>query len=166
MTYFCADAIIVLGGLVRPDGSLSNALKRRVAKGAQAFHQGLAPFIVCSGGKSWNGHIEAIRMRDYFLELNVDPNRIITELYSYSTAENAWYCAKLFRDRAWQSAVLVSCSWHLPRASSNFKACGLRISPLASESQPLGFRSNLWRSGVELVSQYMDLARIRRWESL
>jgi uncharacterized SAM-binding protein YcdF (DUF218 family) len=166
MTHFCADAIVVLGGLVYPDGSLSNALRRRVQKGALAFHQGLAPFVLCSGGKSWNGHIEALRMRDYLLELKVDPNQIITELHSHCTAENAWYCAGLFRSRCWRRAVLVSCPWHLQRASLNFRACGIDVSPLGSDCPPLEFHSNLWRAGVEFVSARLDLARIRRWKSL
>lgn len=46
-----ADAIIVLGARVYPDGNLSLTLSRRTQKGYQAWKEGLAPLLIVCGGQ-------------------------------------------------------------------------------------------------------------------
>lgn len=55
-----AAAIVVLGGGgVRADGSLSDTSLRRTLRGLELYQAGLAPLLVLAGPRSESGHVEA-----------------------------------------------------------------------------------------------------------
>jgi len=47
-----ADAIVILGALVEPDGQPGPDLTERTLHGVRLFQRGLAPVIICTGGYS------------------------------------------------------------------------------------------------------------------
>ena len=160
MSRSSADAIVVLGARVLPDGRLGGAVRRRVERAAQAYDVGTAPVVLCAGGQRWNGHVEALAMRRSLTELGVDERHILTEVFSLSTAENAQYCARLFALFGWTHAAVVTCPWHLPRAIRDFELCGLRVTPLAARDLPASPLHVAKRSVVERVSSVLDRVRL------
>ena len=71
------QAIVIFGAAVRPDGSPSPTLRRRV-EAAAAFGAGLpAPLYVPTGGKGRHGPAESAVMEALLREHGVPPERIL-----------------------------------------------------------------------------------------
>lgn len=124
------DALVVLGcRVVRAPGAglgLLGAAGRRTRAAAAAFHAGRAPLLVASGGRAWDGVVEADAMADALVEEGVPRAAIVRERCSFSTLENARFTAPILARRGVRVAAIVTCAWHLPRALRAFRACGVR----------------------------------------
>jgi uncharacterized SAM-binding protein YcdF (DUF218 family) len=120
-----ADAIVVLG--CRGPA----ALKRRLDRGIELFHEGAAPLLVLSGGGA--GPVpEAELMRRAAVARGVAQTALLIEPSSRNTLENARETARLLRSRGLSSVVLVSDQVHLPRAGVLFRLAGLRVTRRAA----------------------------------
>lgn len=125
--------VVVLGCKVGPTGHLSGAAARRVAKAVEVV-RGLsgAVRVVCSGGRAWDGFVEADAFAAALVRLGVPERHIVRERCSMTTIDNARYVAALTcrRGAAGESrgtVVLVTCDWHMPRARAHFAAAGLPV---------------------------------------
>ncbi len=152
-----ADAIVVLGCLVRPHGEPSPVLRRRIALANQAYSGGLASRIVVSGGRRHGGHLEADVMRSRLLQEGIPETAILVESRSMTTLENAYYSAQLLRRHGLQRVIIATQHWHMRRAIRAFRYFGVdALAPPADwrdESRaPLGtgLREGLccWLDGV------------------
>ncbi|MFP6685596.1 MAG: YdcF family protein, partial [Polyangiaceae bacterium] len=103
-----ADAIVVLGCLVRPHGEPSPVLRRRLALANQAYSGGLASRIVVSGGRRHGGHLEADVMRSRLLQEGIPEMAILVESRSMTTLENAYYSAQLLRRHGLQRVMIAT----------------------------------------------------------
>lgn len=111
------DVIIVLGAGLRPDSSPGPALTRRTLHAANLYHEGLAPVIICSGGLTGrNTRTEAAACEELLLGWNIPQAAIVREDESRSTEENAIYSRLLMVEAGWQTAIIVSDSYHMLRA--------------------------------------------------
>ncbi|HLX60780.1 MAG TPA: YdcF family protein [Planctomycetota bacterium] len=120
-----ADAAVVLGNGINADGTPNKVLRARLEKTVELYRQGAARYIVCSGGTGPGTLFEAEIMHDFLVAKGVDPAIIIVDRGgkdSYSTAQNA---AKLFAERGWHSALIVSSFTHISRCKLAFRRFGL-----------------------------------------
>jgi uncharacterized SAM-binding protein YcdF (DUF218 family) len=164
-----ADVIVVLGCRIGASGRLSPAGARRAREAASAFHRGLAPRVITSGGRRWGHLAEAQVLREELVRAGVPADRITAELCSLTTWENAQYTASLLGlapskslgGAAQRCVALVTCSWHMPRAVLNFRAAGLDSIPVPAEPGPTPMVRVLSRRIHETVSELID-ARLRR----
>jgi uncharacterized SAM-binding protein YcdF (DUF218 family) len=123
-----ADVIIVLGAGLRRDNTPGPALRRRAAQGAELWRQGIAPVILCSGGKPGNRtRSEADACRELLEAAGVPATAILLEETSRSTEENALESGRLMAAQGWQTAVIVSDQYHLYRAQHIFSDSGLTV---------------------------------------
>lgn len=99
-------------------------------------------------------------MRNQLLQLGVDPQAAWIEPDSLSTAENARACARILRREGFQSAVVVSCHWHLKRALANFRLCGMPAVALAAQPGPNSLAQLAWRHLVERGCEVIDRGRL------
>lgn len=105
-----ADVIIVLGAGEIATGS-------RTTHAVELYHQGIAPWLLCSGGyRGPSGQTEAALCAAQAEQAGVPPSALVLEPESRSTEENARNAAAIMRERGWQTAVVVSDSYHLLRA--------------------------------------------------
>lgn len=105
-----ADVIIVLGA-----GEIMTV--NRTDHGVALYHQGIALWLLCSGGyRGASGVTEAELCAERAERAGVPASAIVLEPESRSTQQNAQNAAAIMRDRGWQSAVVVSDSYHLLRA--------------------------------------------------
>lgn len=123
---------VVLGALVRPDGTPSDALRGRVAVGVQLLKAGHASMLLFSGGSPDARPAEALVARDLAVAAGVDASRCVLETVSRSTFENARESVALLRGLGARKVIVVTCDFHLLRASAHFGAHGLRVFPVAS----------------------------------
>jgi uncharacterized SAM-binding protein YcdF (DUF218 family) len=150
------DAIVVLGCRLRPGGRLSPAAARRAERAAEAYHAGLAPVLVVSGGRRWHGVPEAAALRQELVKLGVSETALVTECCSLSTCENARYAKPLLESRGASKVGVVTCDWHMPRALLAFRRAKLEPLPLAAPSPNGSYSRTLIRSLRERISWYLD----------
>src|SRR5687767_9398781 len=119
-----AEAIVVLGCRVRPDGSPTSQLRRRVALAVALYETGAAPLLVLSGGGTPVS--EAQVMAGLARTAGVPEAALLYEGASRNTAENALNSARLLREMGLSRVLLVSSRTHLLRARWLFRLAGLR----------------------------------------
>ena len=118
------DAIVVPGCAVRPDGTPSLALQRRVQHAGSAYEKGMAPRIVTTGGVGRYPPSEASVAAAFAVSLGVPKEALLEESMSCSTRENAAMAAELQIDGKpiynWNILVL-SDGYHAWRCHRLFK---------------------------------------------
>lgn len=122
-----ADAIVVLGAAVRPDGQPSLSLRQRVERGVELYHAGVAPFLVMSGGMGAYPPAEADAMAALAVRLGVPDDAIVREARSTSTLENAAFVRAIAESFGWRRIVVVSDTYHLARARWMFRDHGFDV---------------------------------------
>jgi uncharacterized SAM-binding protein YcdF (DUF218 family) len=157
--------LAVLGCVVRREaggsGLRDGAARRRVFAAAEAWQrasrapgderagQGRPSLVIASGGRAWDGWVEADAMAEALAELGVPEDRLVRERLSHTTRENARYVAAQCARRGIDRVAIVSCVWHLPRAVALFEAEGLYvIGQVPAGEMPAGWRSS-WTRGRE-----------------
>ena len=128
------DCILVLGAKVRPDGSMSNALRLRCERALQLFEQGAASYIIACGGVCDGPISEASVIRAFLTEKGVPAERILLEDQSVNTWENLINARKIMDAHGMHRAVLVTSDYHLTRALWMAKGQGLNAVGAASLS--------------------------------
>lgn len=116
-----ADAILVLGSKVKPDGQLSNRLKARLDRGYELYRDGLSRIIIVSGGTGKEGYSEAKVMADYLKSRGIPSADILLD----EQGKNTWQSALSFKRMGFRSVILVSQYFHLTRAKLAFKKVGI-----------------------------------------
>jgi uncharacterized SAM-binding protein YcdF (DUF218 family) len=112
------DCLILLGYPARKDGTLSPVLRERIRKAAGLYHQGVARFIICSGGAVTNQQVEAEVMAQALVAVGVSKSNIFEETLARGTFENLANSKQIMREKGLLTAVIVSSPWHLRKASS------------------------------------------------
>lgn len=156
MTASKGQVVCVLGCRV---GSL--ALVRRAEAGARAFKDEMSRrddvHVLACGGRRWGGIHEADEIARLLQENGVPSTKIMRERESHDTFENAAEAAKILGDKP---VVLVTCTWHLPRARLLFERAGLDVVAAVGAPPPSpGLLRRVWWYGRERVSTWKDLQR-------
>ncbi len=121
-----AETIIVLGSGLRRDGRPGDALYRRSVWAAQLYAQGYAPHVICTGGVGRNQtRSEADACRGVLVAQGVPFEVIYLEELSRSTEENAIFAGQIMQENDWQTALLVTDSFHMLRANWIFNTQGI-----------------------------------------
>ena len=136
---------------MRADGSPTPALAGRVLVGVSLARAGRASKLVFSGGSPDSRPTEASVMRRLALEAGVAATSCAVEDRSRSTRDNARRCAELLPLE--REILLVTCDYHLLRATRLFRAEGFTVFPVASHRQ-LGVAGRLWLSLREAVALF------------
>ena len=119
--------IVVLGFQLNPDGSMKEELIERlkVAKaGAEKYPNA---FILCTGGGTAAENpdaTEAGRMAEWLIENGVDPQRVIVEDQSLTTAQNAICSYQILTENFPQvkQLAIVSSDYHIATGTLLFEA--------------------------------------------
>ncbi|EME71364.1 hypothetical protein H261_03108 [Paramagnetospirillum caucaseum] len=123
------DAAIVLGAMVRPNGSPSPALARRVAHGVRLAQQGRVDHLVMSGGAVRHPTPEAHVMRGLALAAGMAAERLHVEDASLNTIGNALLSRRLVEERGWRRLLVVTDACHMARSLYVFHRLGLAVRP-------------------------------------
>lgn len=135
-----ADAIIVLGAMVRPDGALSTVLERRVEVAHEAYQQGRAERVIVCGAQGKNEpSTEARAMAEALIERGVPAQAILLEEDSFNTAQNLTNARRIMQDEGLDSALVVTNDYHMARALSICGELGMDASGLPAASADTAF---------------------------
>lgn len=124
-----ADAIVVLGARVQPDGTPGDSLRCRTMRAVQLYRNGMAPALLFTGGVGDHPPSEAQAARNLARAHGIPERAFVLEELSTSTWENAINAATICRERGWKKVIVVSDPYHLYRAARNFKKAGLEPFP-------------------------------------
>ncbi len=129
-----ADVVIVLGAGARKHGEpLPPQAKERVIRAVGLMQQGYAPAIIVAGGLNiHSGFVEAKLMAPYAVSRGVDAAQIIQEDQSKNTWENAVNSLAIMQRNGWQSALVVTSSYHTLRACTIFRKLRADVRCLAT----------------------------------
>lgn len=121
------DVAIILGARLRADGSPSPAMVRRVGHGVHRLREGRAGALLMTGGETGAGITEARAMAGLAEAAGVPAALIHLEERARNTIENALFSAPLIRRHGWHRLLVVTDSYHCPRAAYIFRRVGLEV---------------------------------------
>lgn len=136
-----ADAIVVLGGSIRPQipprpGVDVTEAGDRPIYGAQLYRAGKAPLVILSGGRiEWQGGgpPESADMAKLIETMGVPATAILQDPTSLNTHENAVNVKKILTQRGINRVLLVTSAAHMPRSVAIFKKQGIDATPAPTD---------------------------------
>ena len=136
------EVVVVFGAAVRPDGSPSGALRRRIAAAADYARDRPVLFLV-TGGEGDYPPAEAAVMANLLRAGGVSDQRIIQEDQSKTTLESVVNCTKIIRHLTGITRVMAcSDAYHLPRCRLLLRLCGIKAGGIAAAD---GRHANSWQ---------------------
>jgi len=125
-----AGAIVVLGGGgVRPNGTLSDLSLRRTLYGLDLYRRGMAPVLVFSGPASPSGYVEAELRAELASAWGVPPKAILMQPDGHTTRDEAVRIAALLQPRGIRRILLVVDTEGSRRAVGAFRRVGFEPVP-------------------------------------
>lgn len=132
-----ADVIIVLGcNAFGPDGKPSPCMRARASHAAALYRQGLAAWIIPSGGPTEEGPTETSVLIEALQANGVPASAIVPEENSSNTIQNIYHSQAIMQARGWRSAILVTEPFHIKRASLIARNAGLIVYPSPALDTP------------------------------
>ncbi|MBQ8082014.1 MAG: YdcF family protein [Clostridia bacterium] len=137
------DLILLLGLRLGPGGEISQELEARISLAAELWREGVAPYIVVSGGDTGTGVTEASVMKDTLITADILAEAILCETASTTTYENLRNvkqmpeigCLQLKKRRI--SICLVTSDYHVSRARLIARSLGFRASAYGADVHSL-----------------------------
>ena len=119
--------MIVLGFQLNPDGSMKNELIERLTVAKTCTEKYPNSLIVCTGGGTASENpdaTEAGEMAKWLIENGVDPQRVIVEDRSLTTAQNAIYTYQILTEKYPQvkQLAIISSDYHIATGTLLFGA--------------------------------------------
>ena len=137
----------------------SATLARRAKAAAEIYERRGASLVVACGGRAWNDLVEADALARMLREGGVPPDAIVRERCSLDTRDNARFAAAMLGRRGIGRVLLVTCTWHLPRAERAFRAAGLEVEGIGVDPpEPTLLQRLYWRQR-ERLSSWNDARR-------
>jgi SanA protein len=108
-----AQAALVLGAFVQPDGHPSAMLEDRIRAAAQLYHDGRVDKILASGDHGRPDYDEVNAMRAELVRLGVPDHVIFTDHAGFATLDSVVRARKVFDVK---TAIIVTQPFHMSRA--------------------------------------------------
>ena len=126
-----ADAILVLGAFVHPNGQVSRMLKDRLDYGYQLYALGKAEKIIVSGDHGSKSYNEVKAMCAYLEELGVPSEDIFMDHAGFNTYDSIYRMNAIFMV---DKAIVVSQAYHAVRAAYIAERLGIDVQSVASDT--------------------------------
>ena len=152
-----ADVAIVPGNTVEQDGRPSARLSARLDQTLALYRQGLFREVIVSGGMGREGFDEAEVMKRYLVENGVPEGSIHVDSGGATTHLTARNASRMMRENGWQSALVVSQYFHVPRMRLAMKRSG--VTPVFSAHARYFERRDVYSIAREVVGYGAYLLR-------
>lgn len=124
------DCILVLGCLVRSDGSMSGMLLDRMSRGMDVFETGVSDRVLVSGDHGSRDYDEVNAMKSYAVRKGIDPDAVFMDHAGFSTYESMYRAAEVF---GVERVLIITQGYHLPRALYNARSLGIEAYGVAAD---------------------------------
>ncbi len=142
-------AAIVFGAGLRQDGSPTAILRDRVEMAARLYFEGRVERLLFSGDNRFVDYNEPAAMRQYALALGVPPEAIVLDYAGRRTYDTCYRARHIFR---LEQAILVTQTFHLPRAIYTCNRLGLEAIGVASDFRTYPSVSMLYWNTREVLA--------------
>jgi SanA protein len=142
-----APVAIVFGAGLWRDGTPTTVLRDRITTAAELYFSGKVQKILMSGDNSYLDYNEPGAMRDYALKLGVPDSAIVQDYAGRRTYDTCYRARNIF---GLKHAILVTQSFHLPRALYTCNALGVKAEGVASDMHDYRLLSRLYWQVREL----------------
>lgn len=109
------DTLIVLGHPADKNGAPDPEMRERVEEAVREYRAGVAPSIIMSGAAAHNSYVEGEVMAALAEREGVPASAVLVEPQAKDTIQNIWYSRLIMKQKGWNSAEVISSSYHLPR---------------------------------------------------
>lgn len=152
---FDADAIIVLGASVYPDGTPSGILQDRLDDGIALYFAGAAPKIIMSGDNGTESYNECWAMKQYAISQGVPSEDVFCDHAGFSTYETMYRARHVFgADRV----VIATQTYHLYRAV--YDAQGVGMEAIGVPSDYGEYVNQSWYDFREIFARAKDFFQV------
>ncbi|WP_409333059.1 YdcF family protein [Trujillonella humicola] len=126
-----SDAIVVLGS-AQYNGVPSSIFEARLEHALRLYGAGVAPVVVTVGGKAAGDQFtEAEAGQQYLARSGIPAGALLAVEEGVDTLESMRAVGRVFAERGWTTAVLVTDPWHAMRAERMAEDAGIE-----AESSP------------------------------
>lgn len=146
-----ADCAIVLGCLVRADGTPSDMLRDRLDTGCKLYSIGAVPKLLMSGDHGQNDYDEVGAMKDYAVGLGISESDVFEDHAGFSTYETIYRAKEVF---GCTKIIIVTQEYHLYRALYIAKSLGLEAWGVCADLHT--YRGQAMRDIRELCARTKD----------
>lgn len=130
-------AIVIFGAAVRPDGTPTPTMCRRVAAAVAFGRTCAAPLFVPTGGSLAGRPAEAPVMAGLLREAGIPDSAIVIEATARDTLDSVLACSARLRARGYRGPVAVASSaYHLPRCLVLMRLAGWRVVRVPPPPEP------------------------------
>jgi vancomycin permeability regulator SanA len=138
-----APVALVLGAKVYPDGTPSPYLAARLDVAHRLYQAGKVRVVVVSGDNMAKEYNEPDAMRTYLINAGMPAEAVVADYAGFDTYES---CARALRIFGVEQLIVVTQSYHLPRAVATCRALGVDATGVGDNSvRRLG---RTWLHGV------------------
>lgn len=138
-----APVALVLGAQVYPDGTPSAFLAARLDLAHRLYQAGKVRVILVSGDNMAVEYNEPDAMRNYLINAGVPAEHVVADYAGFDTYDS---CARAKRIFNLTELVIVTQSYHLPRAVATCRALGVAATGVGDETARQ--HTEPWRRGA------------------
>jgi vancomycin permeability regulator SanA len=139
-----APVALVLGAQVDSDGSPSPYLAARLELAKRLYDTGKVKVLLVSGDFSQPDYDEPDTMHSWLVIHGVPAKRVVTDYAGFDTYDS---CARAIRIFGVHQAIIVTQTYHLPRAVALCRHLGIDATGVGDDSVKVD-RLDWWRSGL------------------
>lgn len=152
---FDADAVVVLGASVMPDGTPSDILKSRLDQGIALYFAGAAPKIIVSGDNGTESYNECWAMKRYAISRGVPSEDVFCDHAGFSTYETMYRAHHVF---GVERVVIATQTYHLYRAIFDAKGVGMEAVGVSDDDR--AYVSQHWYDLREIPARTKDFLQV------
>lgn len=130
-TVMSAPVTLVMGTLVRRDGTPTRSLRSRLQVARDLYVSGKAQVIMVSGDRHGNSGDEIAAMTRWLVTHSVPARKVVTDPYGLDTYDSCLRARQIFGAR---HAIVVTQTYHLARAVTLCRHAGIDASGVGSLS--------------------------------
>lgn len=124
------DCILVLGCLVKSDGTPSDMLSDRLTRGIELYNEGVSSKILMSGDHGREDYDEVGAMKRYAVNAGIDSGDVFMDHKGFSTYDSIYRAKEVFGAKR---IVIVTQKYHLYRALYIAEELGIEAYGVASD---------------------------------
>lgn len=150
-----ADAIIVLGAQVKPDGNPSGVLRDRLDNAIALYKAGAAPKIIMSGDHGTVDYDEVRAMKQYAIDAGVPADDVFCDHAGFSTYESMHRAKNVFGA---ERVIVSTQTYHLYRAL--YDALGMGLDAVGVPADNRTFTQQIIWDIREIPARSKDLVKV------
>ena len=147
------DCIIVLGCLVKSDGTPSDMLADRISVGVTLYQNGTSPKLLMSGDHGQKEYDEVNTMKSCAIEAGVPSEDVFMDHAGFSTYESIFRAKEIFGA---DKIVIVTQEYHLHRALYVANALGIEAYGVSADLRTYSGQTK--RDVREILARAKDAA--------